>query len=89
MKGTPFKLKQKLSPSAAKRKAARDLAYANGPYKKKRAENQMKRREKSAAFLKGKDYDHYTGSFVSSSKNRAGMTGKGTKNEYCDTSQLL
>ena len=40
MKGTPFKLKQKLSPSAAKKKAERDLAYANGPYKKKRAENQ-------------------------------------------------
>ena len=82
MKGTPFKLKQKLSPIAAKAKAERDLAYANGPYKKKRAENQMKRRKKTSTFLKGKDYDHHTGSFVSSSKNRGGMgkTG-GTKNE--------
>ena len=81
MKSSPIKLKQKLSPMAAKKKAARDLAYANGPYKKKRAENQRERRKKSAAFLKGKDYDHHTGSFVSSGKNRAGMTGKGTKNE--------
>ena len=78
MKGTPFKLKQKLSPIAAKDKAARDLAYANGPYKKKRAENQMKRREKSAAFLKGKDYDHTTNSFVSVKTNRGGH-GNGTK----------
>ena len=79
MKGTPFKLKQKLSPSAAKKKAARDLAYANGPYKKKRAENQRERRKKSAAFLKGKDYDHTTNSFVSIKANRGGH-GKGTKN---------
>ena len=78
MKGTPFKLKQNLSPSAAKKKAARDLAYANGPYKKKRAENQMKRRKKSAAFLKGKDYDHTTKSFVSVKANRGGH-GNGTK----------
>ena len=84
MKGTPFKLKQKLSPSAAKKKAERDLAYANGPYKKKRAENQMKRRAafKKGVNLKGKDYDHHTGSFVSSSKNRGGMGKTGnTTNE--------
>ena len=82
MKGTPFKLKQKLSPIAAKAKAERDLAYANGPYKKKRAENQMERRKKSPSFLKGKDYDHHTGSFVSSSKNRGGMGKTGnTTNE--------
>ena len=80
MKGTPFKLKQKLSPSAAKRKAARDLAYANGPYKKKRAENQKERRKKSAAFLKGKAYDHRTSSFKSVKYNRGGG-GNGTKNE--------
>ena len=80
MKGTPFKLKQKLSPSAAKAKAERDLAYANGPYKKKRAENQMERRKKSSSFLKGKDYDHRTSSFKSVKFNRGGG-GNGTKNE--------
>ena len=80
MKGTPFKLKQKLSPAAAKAKADRDLAYANGPYKKKRAENQMERRKKSSSFLKGKDYDHRTSSFTSVKFNRGGG-GNGTKNE--------
>ena len=80
MKGTPFKLKQKLSPIAAKAKAERDLAYANGPYKKKRAENQVERRKKSSSFLKGKDYDHRTSSFTSVKFNRGGG-GNGTKNE--------
>ena len=81
MKGTPFKLKQQLSPVARKAKAVRDLAMAN-KRSALRAESQMERRKKSSSFLKGKDYDHHTGSFVSSSKNRAGMgkTG-GTKNE--------
>jgi len=80
MKGTPFKLKQKLSPIAAKAKAERDLAYANGPYKKKRAENQVERRKKSSSFLKGKDYDHRTSSFTSVKFNRGGG-GNGTTNE--------
>ena len=82
MKGTPFKLKQKLSKEAALKKAARDLTAANTSKRAAfRAESQRERRKKSSTFLKGKDYDHHTGSFVSSSKNRAGMTGKGTKNE--------
>ena len=78
MKGTPFKLKQKLSPSAAKKKAARDLAYANGPYKKKRAQNQVKRRAalKKGVNLEGKDYDHTKKKFVSVKANRGGY-GKG------------
>ena len=80
MKGTPFKLKQKLSPKASAAKAARDLAYANGPYKKKRAENQRKRRSaiKKGIDLTGKDYDHTTNSFVSVRTNRGGH-GNGTK----------
>ena len=82
MKGTPFKLKQKLSPKASAAKKKRDLAAANTSKRAAfRAESQRKRRKKSSTFLKGKDYDHHTGSFVSSSKNRAGMTGKGTINE--------
>ena len=81
MKGTPFKLKQKLSPLAAKKKAARDLAAAKSPARRaKKAENQRKRREKPAAFLKGKDYDHRTSSFKSVKYNR-GNNGNGTKKE--------
>ena len=79
MKSSPIKLKQKLSPSAAKKKAARDLAAANTDKRAAfRAENQRRRRKKSAAFLKGKDYDHTTKSFVSVKTNRGGH-GKGTK----------
>ena len=82
MKGTPFKLKQKLSPIAAKDKAARDLAMAKTPYRRaaKAANQKRKRREKPAAFLKGKDYDHRTSSFRSVAYNRGGG-GNGTKNE--------
>ena len=82
MKSSPIKLKQKLSPLAAKRKAVRDLAAAN-KRSALRAHSQKERRKKSSTFLKGKDYDHYTGSFVSSSKNRGGMNPNrgGTKNE--------
>tara|TARA_R100000734_G_C3295525_1_gene86750 strand:- start:42 stop:296 length:255 start_codon:yes stop_codon:yes gene_type:complete len=77
-KNSPFR-KQKLSAKAAKDKADRDLAYANGPYKKKRAENQKKRRAalKKGVNLAGKDYDHTTGSFVSVKSNRGGF-GNGT-----------
>jgi len=83
MKGTPFKLKQKLSPKASAAKAARDLAAANTSKRAAfRADSQMKRRKRSSTFLKGKDYDHHTGSFVSSSKNRGGMGKTGnTTNE--------
>tara|TARA_R110000824_G_scaffold130076_1_gene291736 strand:+ start:465 stop:725 length:261 start_codon:yes stop_codon:yes gene_type:complete len=86
MKGTPFKLKQKLSNKAAKDKAVRDKKMAMSPARKAmKAENQRLRRSaiKKGVDVKGKDYDHYTKSFVSSSKNRAGMNPKmkGTKNE--------
>ena len=77
-KGTPFKLKQKLSKEAALKKAERDLAYANGPYKKKRAENQKKHRDNPS--MKDKDWDHRTSSFRSVAYNRGGG-GNGTKNE--------
>ncbi len=84
MKGTPFKLTLQLSPSAAKKKAVRDLAAANkrAPM---RAESQKARRAaiKAGKNINGMDHDHYTNTFVSSSKNRAGMNPnkKGTKNE--------
>tara|TARA_Y100001973_G_C5142658_1_gene303772 strand:+ start:662 stop:910 length:249 start_codon:yes stop_codon:yes gene_type:complete len=81
MKSSPIRLKQKLSPSAAKRKAARDLAAANSPSRSAmRAENQRLRRSaiKNGMDLTGKDYDHTKNKFVSIKANRGGY-GKGTK----------
>ena len=79
MKGTPFKLKQKLSPSAAKKKAARDLAFAKSPARRaKKADSQKKHRNSPA--IKNMDYDHKSGRFKSVKANR-GNDGKGTKRE--------
>ena len=84
MNSSPIKLKQKLSPIAKKAKAVRDLAAANkrAPL---RAESQKARRAaiKAGKNISGMDHDHYTNTFVSSSKNRAGMNPNkgGTKNE--------
>ena len=79
MKSSPFKSKQKLSPLAAKKKAARDLAFAKSPVRRaKKAENQRKHRANPS--MKGKDYDHKTSSFKSIKANR-GNDGQGTKKE--------
>ena len=77
MKGTPFKLKQKLSKEAALKKAARDLAAAKTPIRRrKKAENQ-RIGQRSDSDL------HHTGSGVKrvSIKNNRGNFGQGTKNE--------
>ena len=74
---------QKLSPAARRKKAARDLAYANSPARKaKRAENQRLRRaaRKAGKNIDGKDFDHKTRTFKTVSKNR-GNDGQGTKKE--------
>ncbi len=74
---------QKLSPAARRRKAARDLAYANSPARKaKRAENQRLRRaaKKAGKNIDGKDFDHKTRTFKTVSKNR-GNDGQGTKKD--------
>jgi hypothetical protein len=78
--------KQKLSPAAAKRKKERDLRYANTRDREiKRADSQKKIRaaKKAGKNIDGKDYDHYTGSFVTVRRNRGGMNPRrrGTKNE--------
>ena len=53
--------------------------------KKKRADSQKKRRaaKKAGRNINGKDYDHYTGTFVTAHRNRGGMNPRrnGTKNE--------
>ena len=77
MKGSPIRLKQKLSPQAAINKAARDLAAAKTPARKaKKAENQ-RLGQRSDSDL------HHTGSAVKrvSIKNNRGNFGNGTKNE--------
>ena len=74
---------QKLSPSARRRKLARDLAYAKTPSRRrKKAENQRLRRaaKKRGINLDGKDYDHKDNKFKSVKSNR-GNDGKGTKTE--------
>ena len=77
MKGTPFKLKQKLSPTAKRAKAIRDKKAAMSPARKrKKAENQ-RIGQRSDSDL------HHTGSAVKrvSVKNNRGNFGRGTKNE--------
>ena len=72
---------QKLSTRARAAKKKRDLAAANTRKREKmRAENQRKRRKakKKGKNIKGKDYDHTKGKFVSIKANRGGH-GKGTK----------
>ena len=78
MKGTPFKLKQKLSPKAAAAKKRRDTLAAKSPARKaKKAENQ-RIGQRSDSDL------HHTGSGAPirvSIKNNRGNCGKGTKKE--------
>ena len=77
MKGTPFKLKQKLSPKASAAKKKRDIEFAKSPARKhKKAQNQ-RLGQRSDSDL------HHTGSSVKrvSIKNNRGNFGDGTKNE--------
>ena len=80
MKGSPFKLKQKLSPKASAAKAARDLAMAKTPYRKAAKAANQKRKRNSPIESKGKDWDHKDRKYKSPAQNR-GNNGKGTKIE--------
>jgi len=72
-------LKQKLSPKAAKAKAARDLAYAKTDDRRmKKAESQRMHHHNPGK--DGMDYDHEDGRFESVKQNR-GNEGEGTKKE--------
>ena len=77
MKGTPFKLKQKLSPVAAKAKAVRDLAMAKTPARKRKKAQNQRLGQRSDSDI------HHTGSGVKriSIKNNRGFYGKGTRTE--------
>jgi len=83
MNSSPIKLKQKLSPSAAKKKAARDLAFAKSPARRrKKAQNQMLDR-RDGTVGDGLDRHHTKSGAVKkvSVKNNRGNYGRGTKNE--------
>jgi hypothetical protein len=76
MKGTPFKLKQKLSPKASAAKATRDKAAAMsewGKYKKRTAQ--------AKGCPDGQDFDHASGKCVSVNANRKKNDGS-TKSKY-------
>ena len=78
MKGTPFKLKQKLSPKASAAKAARDLAMAKTPARMaKKAQNQRIGQRSDS------DLHHTKSGAVKrvSIKNNRGNFGNGTKTE--------
>mgnify|MGYP003142174086 CR=1 FL=1 len=83
MKSSPIRSKQKLSPSAAKRKAARDLAAAKTPARRaKKAQNQREDRRDGTV---GDGLDrHHTKSGATKRitvKNNRGFYGRGTKTE--------
>ena len=80
MKGTPFKLKQKLSKEAALKKAASDLAMAKTPYRRAAKAANQKRKRANPVKSKGKDWDHKDKKYKSPAQNR-GNDGKGTKIE--------
>ena len=76
--------KQKLSPTALKKKRTRDLEAAKTPLRKKRKrENQKKRRNTSTFKLRGKDVHHTADGrlVLTSIKNNRGNYGDGTKTE--------
>ena len=83
MKSSPIKLKQKLSKEAALKKAARDLAFAKSPARRrKKAQNQREDR-RDGTVGDGLDRHHTKSGAVKrvSVKNNRGNYGRGTKNE--------
>ena len=71
--------KRGMSESARKRKQAYDKKFSSSPeQKKKRADCNKKRKQakKAGKNISGKDYDHATRRFVSTSTNR-GRKGEG------------
>ena len=77
MKGSPIRLKQKLSPEAAAAKKRRDIEFAKTPARKRKKAQNQRIGQRSDSDL------HHTGSVVKriSIKNNRGNFGRGTKNE--------
>lgn len=72
--------KQKLSPTARRAKAARDLAYAKTADRKRKKAHSQRERRKAGDSANGKDWDHKDGKWKSVKANR-GNDGNGTKKE--------
>lgn len=77
--GSPLK-RQKLSPMARRRKAARDKAYAMSADRKAKKAHAQRERRKNPEQAIGQDYDHKRQRFVSVRSNR-GNEGIGTRAE--------
>jgi len=78
MNSSPIKLKQKLSPKASAAKAARDLAFAKTPARRrKKAQNQREGQRSNS------DIHHMPDGSIKrvSINNNRGNFGRGTKNE--------
>ena len=83
MKSSPIRLKQKLSPSAAKKKAERDLAYAKSPARRRKKAQQQMLDRRDGTVGDGMDRHHTKSGLVKrvSIKNNRGNYGRGTKKE--------
>ena len=78
MKGSPIRLKQKLSPEAAAAKKRRDIEFAKTPARKARKAENQRIGQRSNSDL------HHSGSGAPtrvSIKNNRGNFGRGTKKE--------
>jgi hypothetical protein len=71
---------QKLSPTARRDKAARDLAFAKTPARKAKKADAQRKRRAAGSEAKGKDWDHKDQRWESPKQNR-GNDGHGTKRE--------
>jgi hypothetical protein len=71
---------QRLSAEAAKKKAARDLAYAKTPDRRAKKADAQRRRRADPKGSVGKDWDHKNQRWESPAQNR-GNDGLGTKSE--------
>jgi hypothetical protein len=71
---------QKLSATAARDKAARDLAFAKTPERRAKKAHAQRLRRASPAKAKGKDWDHKDRVWKTPTSNR-GNDGMGTKKE--------
>ena len=73
-------MRQQLSPTAKRDKAARDKAYAMSPARKAKKAHAQREARKNPEQAKGQDYDHKRQKFVSVKSNR-GNEGQGTQKE--------
>ena len=71
---------QKLSATARRDKAARDLAFAKSPARRAKKAHAQREARANPSAAKGKDYDHKDQKWKTAKANR-GNEGEGTKKE--------